>query len=211
VWPQPCPPGLPATWSAGELTGALRRSLTAYKDGERRDLGPALAGLLARSVAAALANRSGARELRARGGAVLLVAVPSSRRSQRRRGDRPLEGLLTHLEPLLPQGIVPVRGLRQLRPVADQARLSASQRADNLHGALAVPPGVREIVRGRPVLLVDDILTTGATLAEATRALEAAGAREVLAAVVAATQRRVPLSPPEAPTTVGGEPPSPRR
>lgn len=79
--------------------------------------------------------------------------------------------------------------LRHVRPVADQAGLDAAARTANLSGALAVPAGAVRAVAGRAVVVVDDVLTTGATLTEATRALRAAGARVVGAAVVAATPR----------------------
>jgi predicted amidophosphoribosyltransferase len=70
--------------------------------------------------------------------------------------------------------------------VADQADLTAADRAANLSGALRA----RFDLRGSRVIVVDDVITTGATLAEAARALRAAGADVRAAAVVAATARR---------------------
>ncbi|SEF96190.1 Phosphoribosyl transferase domain-containing protein [Thermomonospora echinospora] len=78
--------------------------------------------------------------------------------------------------------------LRQGRPVADQAGLSAAARAANLAGALRVTAARR--VHGRRVVVVDDVITSGATLTEATRAIEAAGAQVMAVATVAATPRR---------------------
>jgi predicted amidophosphoribosyltransferase len=75
--------------------------------------------------------------------------------------------------------------------VADQTGLSAGQRLANLSGALAVVPGAaRAIASGRPVVLADDVMTTGASLAEAARAVAAAGGTVVGAAVVAAAGGR---------------------
>lgn len=79
-----------------------------------------------------------------------------------------------------------VQALEHRRRVADQAGLTASDRAANLAGALRA----RFDLRGQRVIVVDDVITTGATLAEAARALRAAGAEVPAAAVVAATGRR---------------------
>ncbi|GAA2235360.1 hypothetical protein GCM10010104_32710 [Streptomyces indiaensis] len=64
--------------------------------------------------------------------------------------------------------------LRQRRAVADQAGLNSRQRLANLAGALVVAPGGARLLRDGPVVLVDDVMTTGASLAEATRAVRAA-------------------------------------
>jgi predicted amidophosphoribosyltransferase len=82
------------------------------------------------------------------------------------------------------------RAVRHARAVADQHALGSAERQANLAGALVVPDRSRRAVAGRRVLLVDDLVTTGATLAEAARALDAAGAVVVGAAVVGATRRR---------------------
>jgi predicted amidophosphoribosyltransferase len=78
------------------------------------------------------------------------------------------------------------RVLRPVRRTVDQASLGVAQRAVNRAGSLRAAPSAA----GRTYLLVDDILTTGATIREAARALRAAGARVVGAAVVARTERR---------------------
>lgn len=82
-----------------------------------------------------------------------------------------------------------VRALAQVRRVADQSGLSADERMRNLAGALIAAP----LVRGRQVVLVDDVITTGASLVEAARAVEAAGGVVLAAATVAATPRRASL------------------
>jgi predicted amidophosphoribosyltransferase len=80
-----------------------------------------------------------------------------------------------------------VRALATSRSVEDQAGLSARARAANLDHAF-----VARRVRGTegPIIVVDDIITTGATGVEAARALRAAGGHILGMAVVAATQRR---------------------
>ncbi|WP_274704671.1 phosphoribosyltransferase family protein, partial [Actinomadura geliboluensis] len=78
--------------------------------------------------------------------------------------------------------------LRQRGRVADQAGLTARQRAANLQGAVEA----RACVAGRRVVLVDDVVTTGSSLAEAARALRAAGAEVTGTATIAATPRHRP-------------------
>ena len=78
--------------------------------------------------------------------------------------------------------------LTTIRRTADQAGLDQASRRANLHGAMRVTDPRR--VRGRHVLVVDDVLTSGATLAEAHRAVLAAGAADVRLAVAMVTPRR---------------------
>jgi predicted amidophosphoribosyltransferase len=69
--------------------------------------------------------------------------------------------------------------LRHVRRVRDQGELGATERRANLRGALAVRPAVRQALVGRSCVVVDDVVTTGTTAAEAARALTEAGARVV--------------------------------
>lgn len=192
VAPDPCPPRFPPTWAAARFEGALAGLLTAYKDEGRRDLRPALGALLAASVDAALGGHPpAAYALRHRNGPVLLVPVPSSRASRRRRGDVPLAGLAAAaVEGAARSELAVADALVLRRRVADQAGLSARDRARNLEHAMAARPGWTTPLKGASCVLVDDVLTTGATLLEASRALRRAGARSVCAATICATQRR---------------------
>ncbi|MBT2386103.1 ComF family protein, partial [Streptomyces sp. ISL-11] len=83
--------------------------------------------------------------------------------------------------------------LRQRRAIADQSGLGARERRANVAGALGVAGRAerreRLLTMEGPVVLVDDLMTTGASLAEAARALRGAGARVLGAAVVAAPER----------------------
>ena len=65
--------------------------------------------------------------------------------------------------------------LIKTRPTEKQHRLSAAERRTNLRGAFAAS----KAVRGKSILLVDDIFTTGSTVSECTAALHAAGAKSV--------------------------------
>jgi ComF family protein len=75
--------------------------------------------------------------------------------------------------------------LRRIKATSPQVRLTKAQRAENVQGAFGVPEGMRPRVASRHVVLVDDVLTSGATLNAAARALLRAGARTVDALVFA--------------------------
>ena len=166
----------------------------AFKDDDRRDLVAVLAPMLSGAMAAALAGDPGLRAVLASGsGPVFVVPVPSSPAAVRRRGDAPLE-LLTRSAVrdlgLSERELLVSPALRLRRQVADQSGLDHGQRAANLERAMEVQPRWRASIYGVTALVVDDVLTTGATLTEASRALRNGGAGHVAAATVAATQRR---------------------
>lgn len=189
--PDPCPTGLPPLVAAAAYDGAVRAALLAHK--ERGRLG--LAGPLGAALAGAV------RELDPPPGAVL-VPVPSSRAAVRDRGQDHARRLAAAAARRLP--LVRARPLLQpTREAADQSGLDRVQRAANLSGALRA----RGRVDGLAVVVVDDVVTTGATLVEAARALRVAGADVVGAAVVGATLRRRSRSAPgHAPAGAVGPP-----
>ena len=184
VWPDPVPPGLPPVYAAGAYEDEVRSVLLAHK--ERGAL------RLARPLGEALAHAVRAAALVHQPRPLLLVPVPSARRATAARGHDParrIAGWAAH--ELRRVGIaarmVPV--LRQRRVVADQSALSAAERLANLTGALAAVPGGERLLAGGPVVVVDDLMTTGASLSEAARAIEAAGGQVRGAGVVAAAPR----------------------
>ncbi|MBK9000611.1 MAG: ComF family protein [Myxococcales bacterium] len=79
------------------------------------------------------------------------------------------------------------RALCRVRPTLQQARLDESKRRENVVGAFAPSSGER--LGGRPVVLVDDVITTGATAVACVEALRAAGARVVAVACIALASR----------------------
>jgi len=189
VVPPRAPAGLPPVWAWGPYDGPLRRAVPAWKDHGRRDVEAVLAPLLAAALGAAVRGSGWA------SGPVLVVPVPSSRRAERRRGDTPLTGLTARAlgvswqltEPVPPVAVRLAAALAPTRRTRDQAGLGRSERRRNLEGSMEVKPLWRNVIRGRQCVVVDDVLTTGATLAEAARALRAAGAADVVGAAVAAT------------------------
>lgn len=172
--PAPCPPGLPPTWTAAAYDTAVRDLVVAHKERGHLDLSAPLGDALAR---AATVVRPQA-----------VVWVPSSRRAVRARGYDHARRLAVRAARVLAVPAVPA--LTVTRRVADQSRLGAEQRALNLAGAFRASPGTAGALAGLRVVVVDDVLTTGATLAEAARALRAEGVHVAGGAVVAASARR---------------------
>ncbi|MGW0841294.1 ComF family protein [Streptomyces sp. NPDC002787] len=168
VRPVPEPSGLPVVHAAAPYEDAVRAALLAHK--ERGAL--ALAGPLGTALAGAV--RAGGGE-----GPLLLVPVPSARRAVRARGHDPARRIALAAAGELRRTGTPARMagvLRQRRAVADQSGLDSRQRLDNLAGALEVAAGGARLLGRGMVVLVDDLMTTGASLAEAARAVRAARA-----------------------------------
>jgi len=173
--------------AAATYGGAVRAMVVGWKERGLRGLGDPLGELLAGAVALALGPSGPA--------SVVLVPVPSRPSSVRTRGLDTTAVLVARAARELRRAGVEARGvplLRLRRAVADQAGLDAGERAGNLAGAMACHPGrLARVASGRPqVLVCDDVVTSGATLREAARALTASGLPPSAAAVVAATTRR---------------------
>jgi len=154
--------------------GVPASALRALKQRGRTDLARALSPAMRGALAAALHDLDRA----------VLVPVPTSRSGFRRRGFRVPDLLIRRAG---------ARSSRLLRPAApaasDQRALGAEDRRGNVAGTMRASR--RAEPRDAPVVLVDDVLTTGATAAEGVRVLEQAGFRVVAIAVLASTPRRL--------------------
>ena len=120
---------------------------------------------------------------------VLLVPVPSSPDAARARDTRATVELARAAAGRLRAAGAPARcwqGVRPVRRRADQTGLGAAGRAANVAGSMTSAPAPT----GGALVVVDDVVTTGATLSETVRALRLAGADVLGCAVVAATARR---------------------
>ncbi|GAA2725963.1 hypothetical protein CAE01nite_21410 [Cellulomonas aerilata] len=194
-------------WTLTAYTGAVRELVVAWKDRGRVDLTPVLTAALAaaaRDVAPVLraagatgaagparpAGSAGPPGPAGAGPPLLVVPAPSSGAARRRRGVD-LTGRLavavaractTHG---VPASAAPV--LVQRRGARDQVGLGARARRSNVGGRIRWRRGAARPAAGQPVLLVDDVLTTGATLAACDDVVRGAGARVVAALTLAAT------------------------
>lgn len=185
--------------AAGVYRDELAQGLLSFKRHGQHQLGKSLGRALASAVRAAARDGAG----------FLLVPVPTSTSAYLSRGFSPVHLLLKQAARQLPGfdvadvlrktpapgGRFPDRykGLVSRKALAGQKGLGRGARSRRVRGSMQVKSSVRAKVAGRPCILIDDVLTTGATLGEAARALHLAGAQVRGAVVLAATR------PPDAP------------
>ena len=170
------PPPVAKSAAFGLYAGGLKTLLHAFK----------FHGwdLLAAPCGARLADAAGAAGLAE--GADAVVPVPSTRRRNRSRGYDPAALLAESAARRLR---LPSRNLlARTRDTTPQSELPAARRRANVDGAFAAS----ESARGRVLVLVDDVATTGATLFSAAGALARAGAREIRGLVLARTPEPEP-------------------
>ncbi|HSV39475.1 MAG TPA: phosphoribosyltransferase family protein [Nocardioidaceae bacterium] len=179
--PNPTPAGLAVVRAAGAYDDALKLLVNAHKERGRlalaRPLGRVLAGVVADAVPT---------------GPLVLVPVPSRRAVVRGRGHDPLLRVARCATAELRRSGRPAKVARLLQVVRrpqDQAGLDHRSRLENLRGAMSARPFDSDV----GVVVVDDVVTSGATAREAQRALEAAGVLVAGIAAVAATERRTSL------------------
>ena len=160
------PPPFARARSAVSYGGVARQMVLNLKFGDRTELAPTMARWMMRPGA----------ELLAQADAVTPVPLHRGRFLRRRfNQSAELARALCALSgrPFLPDAVARIRATRQ------QVGLGARQREDNLRGAFRVPPAAEIAVRGRRILVVDDVFTTGVTVSAVARALKRAGAVEI--------------------------------
>jgi ComF family protein len=178
-------PGFDAAAAASRYEGPVRDAIVAFKvTGERR-IGRVMAGWLLRP----------ARRLSAPGA---MTWVPSTKHTVSQRGFVPAEEVARAFARATGRRAVAL--LRKIRETSDQHGLSAAERFANLAGAFEACRAI-----AGTVLLVDDVLTTGATAGACAHALRDAGAErvEVLAVARAPLRRRAPQARSISPFPVG--------
>lgn len=171
------PPPFLRAWAPFEHAGAIARAVHRFKYEDRSDLARPLGQVLG-----ALARR------RAQSLPGVVVPVPMhATRFRKRRFDQATL-LAAETAKVLGRGLE-CGWLARVRATERQVGLSDEAREANLRGAFEAAPAVR----GERVLLVDDVLTTGATAREASRVLLAAGAASVCVLTFARARRELSL------------------
>jgi predicted amidophosphoribosyltransferase len=174
-------PGERAVVAASRYGGSVRTAVLDHKEQGHLALSIPLGRLLA---AATTVGRGGVGQL-----TPVLVPVPSTRAASRSRGQDHARRLARAAGAVI--GLPVESSLQWSRHVQDQAGLSAPRRRENVQGAMCAE---RPAIAGAPAWLIDDVMTTGATLDEGARSLEAAGWQVVGVSVVAAVDARRALA-----------------
>jgi ComF family protein len=167
------PPAFTMARSAFRYRGKLKHAMHGFKYSARLDLADNLAQMLESCVRAHGFDRN----------IDVILPVPLHATRFRERGYNQSSLLAKHLARRLGLYYRPAGILSRVRDTATQTGLNARQRAVNVQGAFKVTDSAR--VRGQSVLLVDDVMTTGATVSAAAKALHSAGAAGVYVVTVA--------------------------
>ena len=166
------PPAFGRARAAVRYDDVARALVHAFKYGDRIDLAPLLGGWMARAGAELL------------DGADALVPVPLHWRRLWTRRFNQSAALAAAISRHC--GVAVAHGaLRRVKATQQQVGLSRSERAGNVQGAFRVAPAAKAEIAGRRMILVDDVLTSGATADACARALLRAGAAEVDVLVLA--------------------------
>jgi ComF family protein len=168
--------GFDTVYTFGSYEEALRELIHLFKYHRVRTLVGPLGRLLARAVPTERVFD-------------LVVPMPLHWRKRLSRGYNQSELLAKEIGRL--RGLRVKKIVRRVKATAPQAGLSNSKRRLNMQGAFAVRNGVD--IKGLRVLLIDDVLTTGATASACAKVLKRAGAKHVAVAAVARTDRRISL------------------
>ena len=118
----------------------------------------------------------------------LIIPLPLYRSKQRERGYNQAESIARGIARVVRKPVCP-RAVRRTRWTDSQTTLGYVARQMNVEGAFMVPPSKIGSLRGKRVLLVDDVLTTGATTRACAAALRAGGAHAVYVAAVALAEQ----------------------
>jgi ComF family protein len=169
--------GFDAAFSYGEYDAELRELIHLYKYGRVYPLAARLGALMGRAL-----PRDAAFDV--------IVPMPLHWTRRWRRGFNQAELLARTLSKRI--GVPVVNAMARRKPTQSQAGLTSAERRTNVAGAFQVRK--RRSIEGRHVLLIDDVLTTGATAGACAATLKRAGARRVTVLTLARADRRREVS-----------------
>lgn len=161
-------------FALGPYSDVRRNVILQMKEYNNRAVRPYIAAVVA----------AGLDHLRVRGElpeSFALVPAPTRDRSARLRGGDPIAGLCAEAARILSAAphspaVAAAPAVRVRSKAPDQSRLSADERWKNMRRAVEVRAGTETVLAGLPVVIVDDVITTGSTMAATVEKLQVAGA-----------------------------------
>jgi len=157
--------------SVGVHTGPFRKAIHDFKYNNRTNLQQVLGSLLAATIH------------KQKWSFDLIIPVPLHSTRHKQRGYNQANILATVAATILESTTLP-HVLHRTRNTAPQVGKNTLERLSNVHAAFTVPPGQHPLIHNQRILLIDDVCTTGATLAACAEALRHAGASCVFAATL---------------------------
>ena len=169
------PPDVDATIAAAVYGGVMREMIIALKHGDRLDIAPVLANIMAPRIIPLLED------------ADFILPLPlHHKRFFKRRFNQSAE-LTRHVMAIgdLPKTRFTTSILIRHKPTPPQGHKSRNQRMIAMRGAFHVPEDQRDHIKDKHIVIIDDVMTTGASIGSAARCLKRYGAKKVSAAVAA--------------------------
>jgi competence protein ComFC len=162
----------------------IKRSLHLFKYKNKKGLAPVFAEVLHGKILEELSELSVLENF----SHAILIPIPLSKSRHRERGYNQAELICKELIKLDGNTNLKLESkiLIKQKDIEHQARIrNRAERLKNIIGSFAVKSGAENLIAKRNIILIDDILTTGATLSEAKKVLKKAGARKVIAFTIA--------------------------
>lgn len=173
--------GFQGAFALGPYSGAIRELILEMKHEKGAWMAPWLGGLLAEASPAL-------RELASKNPRMLVVPIPLHWKREWSRGYNQSDELARGIARSL--GLKHGNALKRVQSSAILPGMGRTQRAKALQNAFRLKRFAKSKIQGRPILLVDDVLTTGATAGSAARTLKRAGAARVALAVIGRAEGR---------------------
>ncbi|HNY83941.1 MAG TPA: ComF family protein [Anaerolineaceae bacterium] len=171
---QNSPPDYDKIYCYAVYSGVVRKAIQRLKYSRDLEMGRLIAKMMAPKLQALFQNAN------------LIVPMPLSLKRFRERGYNQAEAITKPLSELIGWAHSS-KALEKIRDTETQVHLSVAERLANLDGAFKADS---ELVIGKSIVLLDDVMTTGATMRQAAKALREAGAKEIYAATFARTALR---------------------
>ncbi|MDQ3018780.1 MAG: ComF family protein, partial [bacterium] len=115
----------------------------------------------------------------------VLIPMPSSKERRKERGWNQAELLAQEMIKHCPHLMLDTKAIIKIKHTVSQTKLSRQQRQENLRNCFQVLENKKKVIIGNHIILIDDVVTTGSSLAEVRNVLLGVGAKDVVAFTIA--------------------------